>query len=168
MLVGCLWRGGAWRGGAWRGWAGLCVPLQRSLLCLLCLPARNSAGVPCRAPPPPLACLCHPTRLLVGAVPPADAATAFHESLYKQKLSSLLEKKKLSEEDDASLREMQVRWRPPAGGSQPWGAAEHNTRSQLSLQCTFVLRCSFGVPSLTWRLCACERERAWAGLSLLG
>ncbi|KAL4420333.1 hypothetical protein ABPG77_010238 [Micractinium sp. CCAP 211/92] len=38
----------------------------------------------------------------------ADAARAFHESLYKQKLASLLEKKKLTDEDDAALKEMQV------------------------------------------------------------
>ncbi|PSC73353.1 chloroplastic isoform X2 [Micractinium conductrix] len=38
----------------------------------------------------------------------ADAAKAFHESLYRQKLASLLDKKKLTEEDDAGLKEMQV------------------------------------------------------------
>ncbi|KAL4434488.1 hypothetical protein ABPG75_000929 [Micractinium tetrahymenae] len=38
----------------------------------------------------------------------ADAARAFHESLYKQKLASLLEKKRLTDEDDAALKEMQV------------------------------------------------------------
>lgn len=38
----------------------------------------------------------------------ADAARAFHESLYKQKLASLLEKKKLTDEDDAALKEMQA------------------------------------------------------------
>ncbi|EFN52285.1 hypothetical protein CHLNCDRAFT_139027 [Chlorella variabilis] len=38
----------------------------------------------------------------------ADAARAFHEALYRQKLASLLEKKKLTEEDDVALREMQV------------------------------------------------------------
>ena len=39
----------------------------------------------------------------------AESARAFHESLYRQKLSSLLEKKSLTEADDESLREMQVR-----------------------------------------------------------
>lgn len=38
----------------------------------------------------------------------ADAAKAFHESLYRQKLASLLDKKKLTEEDDAGLKEMQA------------------------------------------------------------
>jgi hypothetical protein len=38
----------------------------------------------------------------------AEAAAAFHTALYKQKLASLLEKKKLTEEDDKALREMQV------------------------------------------------------------
>lgn len=39
----------------------------------------------------------------------AEAAKAFHESLYRQKLASLLEKKQLSEADDGELRKMQVR-----------------------------------------------------------
>jgi hypothetical protein len=39
---------------------------------------------------------------------PADAAKAFHESLYRQKLASLVEKKKLTDEDDKALRDMQV------------------------------------------------------------
>lgn len=38
----------------------------------------------------------------------SEAAKAFHESLYRQKLATLLEKKKLSEEDDGELRKMQV------------------------------------------------------------
>ncbi|KAL4860244.1 hypothetical protein ACK3TF_000429 [Chlorella vulgaris] len=38
----------------------------------------------------------------------ADAARTYHETLYRQKLSSLLEKKRLTDEDDAALREMQV------------------------------------------------------------
>lgn len=45
-----------------------------------------------------------------------DAARAFHESLYRQKLTSLLEKKKLSESDDEELRKMQV----GAGCIQCW------------------------------------------------
>lgn len=43
-------------------------------------------------------------------MPPAhaDAAKGFHESLYRQKLAALLEKKKLSDGDDEELKKMQV------------------------------------------------------------
>lgn len=68
-------------------------PGGRIFACPACLTIYAGFQPSC-APSPPATC--------------ADAARAFHESLYRQKLASLLEKKKLSEEDDKALREMQV------------------------------------------------------------
>ena len=94
----------------------VCVP------CGACLLSGWAAGG--RRPPRAAApCTALPANPLPARAPPcpwrADQARAFHESLYKQKLASLLEKKKLTEGDDEELRKMQVGvW---AGRGVVWG-----------------------------------------------